>query len=159
MFLHCLQHGAAWFVGVCTVVEAAVFREVEYFLEVACQLLRFYVERAETLYARRVYYVATIRQWQHLAERSGVGARVVCVAYLRRLQVHSRQQSVDECRFAHSAVSAQHRNLSFQQFFNLVDAHACLGRDGEALVAHSVVEVHHHLLIIQLFVGHAVGLG
>lgn len=72
MLLNSLQHSATRLMSVGAVVEAAVLGELEDVLEIAFQLFRLYVERAETLYSRSVYQVAHLWQFEHLGERGGV---------------------------------------------------------------------------------------
>ena len=158
MFFESFQHGASWFVCMRAVVESAVFREVEYLLEIACQLLWLDVERPESSYAGRVDDVSSRGQLQHLAERGGVHSLVVSVAYLGRLEVNPGNEPVDECRFSHSAVAAHHGGLVLERGFEFLHALASLGRESYGLVADGVVEVDHHLLVVQFLVGEQVGL-
>ena len=72
MFLHGFQHGTTWLVGVGAVAETALLGKTEYILEIASELLRLDVERAESLDARRVDDIAAERQWDHLAKGGGV---------------------------------------------------------------------------------------
>mgnify|MGYP003459654271 CR=1 FL=1 len=114
VFFHCFQNCASWFMGMCAVVEAAIFGEVEYLLEVACELFRFDIECAEAFYSWSVDYVSSFWQFKHLTECCGVSASIMGVAYLCRLQLYVRQQTVDKCRFANAAVAAEHGSFSCQ---------------------------------------------
>ena len=67
-------------VRVGAVVETAVSRETEDFLEIVAHLLLFHVEGAETFDAGRVDDVSVPFRFIHLGKGSGVFARVVGIA-------------------------------------------------------------------------------
>ena len=94
------KNGAAGFVRVGAVVEAAVFREAEYLLEIRANLFRLHIECAEALDARGVYHPAGVlsgvREREHLREGGGVHASVVGIGNLRRAQVGTRKDGVEE---------------------------------------------------------------
>lgn len=69
---------------------------MEYLFEIARQLLRLHVERAEATYSRCVYNPSALWCGQHLAEGGGVHTLVVRVAYLRRAQVGTGYEGVDD---------------------------------------------------------------
>ena len=81
--------------GVGAVAEATVLGKMEDVLEVAGELLRLDVEGAESLDARCVDDIATGGQGEHLAEGSGVHARVVDIADFRRAEVGAGQDTVE----------------------------------------------------------------
>ena len=165
------EHGASGLVAVGAVAETAVLREVEDVTEIARQLFRFDVERSKTFYSGRIDNIAALRKGQHLAERGGVHARVVGVADLGRAQVYARQEAVDECRFADTAVAAEHGDAPDEHPAQLFDAAAGSRRHGTTLISDVLIERNHHVLIPPLviikYVGlvedkhdrHAVGLG
>ena len=115
VFLHRFQHRATGFMGMCAVGKAAVFRELEYLLEITCKFFRLYVKRSEAADARCVDNPALRflrhggRNGQHLAEGRGVHTLVMRVAYLRSAQVCAGYQGVDDGRFANAAVAAEQR--------------------------------------------------
>ena len=80
------------------------------------------------------------------------------IADFRRAQVGSRQDVVDECRFAYAAIAAQQRLLVLQHRQNGVHAQARCSRYSHALIPYRLVQTHHHLLIMTLLVGEYVGL-
>ena len=132
--------------------------KLEYFLEIAGQLLPLHIKGAETLDTWRIYQVTTPWHFQHLTECSGVGTCVVRFANGGCLQVGTRYQAVDERALPHSTIAAQQIDLSpghREQFFN---AHARSGGKLQALVAHLPIERQHHLLVAFLLRSKDVGL-
>ena len=98
-------------------------------------------------------------------------ARIVGVAYLRRAQIDTGQQSVYNRRLAHSAVSAEQGDAVAQHLHELIHALTGLRRHGDTLVSHCLIKVGHHPLIAHETVveqvclvehehhGHTVGFG
>ena len=152
--------------GMCAVREAAVLREMEYFLEIACQFLWLHVERAEALDAGGIDEVSPRRSlmrgeegdFNHLTERGGVHAHIVNVAKFCRAQVGTRHELVDQRRLAHAAVAAEQGYLSHEHGAQPVEAVGCGSRDLQALIAHRLVKADHSLLIASFIVVEQVGL-
>ena len=152
MLLYCLQHSAAWFVRMRAVIEATLLREVEYILKITCQFFGFHIERAEALYTRSIDKISALGQFEHLRERRGVHSRVVRITNLLCTQIGSRQDVVDEGRLAYAAIAAQQCLLIFQHRRNGIHAQSRSGRHDNTLIAHRLVQTHHHLLVVSLLV-------
>lgn len=159
MIFEGFPYGTTWFVSVGAVGETAVLREMENLLEIACELFWFHVERAEALDAWGVDNIRVERgEWYHLAECRGVHTCLMGIADVGSTQVSAWHKTVDERRFAYTAVAAQHGNLTLKQGAQLFHSCTCLGRDGPTLVANGLIELYHHLLIAQLVSIEQVGL-
>ena len=96
MILNSLQHCAPWFVGVCTIVEFAIFGKFEDFLEIACQFFSLDVKGSKAFDARCVNQVTTLCQFYHLTESGGVHACAVRVADFGRTLIGVWDDGVDE---------------------------------------------------------------
>ena len=158
MILNSLYHRTARFVGVCTIVEFAIFGKFEDFFEIACQFFSLDVKGSEAFDARCVNQVATFCQFYHLAESGGVHACAVCVADFGRTLVGVRDDGVDEGRLAYTAIPTDQRNLLFQERLQLVDAHTRFGRYFDTRIADGFVQFHHLLLVATLVIVEQVGL-
>ena len=103
--LHSLANGAMGFVGVGAVVEPAIGRESEDFLEVVADLFLLHVEGAEAFDARGVDDVAKSPDYfVHLGEGGGVLARVVGIADFAGAEVEMGEEGVDQGRLPYSAI-------------------------------------------------------
>ena len=165
-----LKHGAAGFVGVGAVGETAVFREAEDLGEVAGEFFGGHVEGAEALDARSVDEPPLDRlgdrrgklrdrpQWDHLGEGGGVLAEVVGGGDFGGAEVGIRDEAIDEGGFPHATVTTEQRDFPFEQGTQIFDAITRGGRDLFAGIADRLVELHHHLLVVQLVGVKAVGL-
>ena len=152
-----LEDGAAGFVGVGAVGETAVFRETEDLGEVAGEFLGGYVEGTEAFDSRSVYHPPPTQR-DHFTEGGGVLAEVVGGGDFGGAEVGIRNEAVDESGFPHATVTTEQRDLPFEQGTQVFDAIARGGGDLFAGIADCLVELYHHLLVVQ-FVGiEAVGL-
>lgn len=152
MVLDSLEHGATWLVGVSAIAETAVAREAEYLLEIPGELLGFDVECAKTFDSRGVDDIPTGGQGQHLTERGGVHTRVVGIGDLGSAEIGIGQETVDEGRFPHSTITAQHGDLTLEQLHHCFNTIASLCRDGATFISHRLVEINHHVEIAQFVV-------
>ena len=79
-----------------------------------------------------------------------------------RAKVCMRQESIDDRRFPHTAVSAQQRYFSGQQRFQYLHTELigrfCTCLYLYALIADCFVEIHHGMLITQFIIGKQVAL-
>ena len=158
-----LEDGTAGFVGVGAVGETAVFRETEDLGEVAGEFLGGHVEGAEAFDTRSVYCpslgkLGNRAQRDHFTEGGGVLTEVMGIGDLCRTQVGMGHKAVDEGGFSHAAVATEQRDLPFEQGTQVFDAITRGGRDLFAGIADCLVELHHHLLVVQLVGVKAVGL-
>ena len=174
MVLDSLEDGTTGFVCVGAVGEAALLGEFEDFAEIAGELLAFHVEGAEAFDAWGVdeptllaigYWLLAILRWgqfpcdgNHFGEGGGVGACLMGFADVGHTLVGVRDETIDERRLANARVAAEERDLAFEQGPQGFDAFARLCRDSVTLIANSLVELNHHLLIVELVVGEQVGL-
>ena len=94
----------------------------------------------------------------HFGEGGGVHACLVCFADIGHTLIGMGNKAIDERRLTHAAVAAEEGNLAFEQGAQLLYALPCRSRDGPALITNGLIEVHHHLLVVQLFVGEYVHL-
>ena len=153
-----LEDGAAGFVGVGAVGETAVFRETEDLGEVAGEFLGGYVEGTEALDAVCVDEPPLdklgdrIRNPYHFTEGRGVLAEVVGGGDFGGAEVGIRDEAIDERGFPHATVATEECDLPFEQGPQVLDAFARGGGDLFAGIADRLVELHHHLLVVQ-FVG------
>ena len=85
-------------------------------------------------------------------------ARVVCFADVGHTGFSAGDQQVEECGLADAGVAAEQCHLAIEQGAQVVDAVAGERRHLMAGVANVVVERHHHVLIVALFVGEQIGL-
>ena len=152
-----LEDGTAGFVGVGAVGETAVFREAEDLGEVAGEFLGGHVEGAEAFDARSVYHPPPTQR-DHFTEGGGVLAEVVGGGDFGGAEVGIRDEAVDEGGFPHATVTTEQRDLPFEQGTQVFDAITRGGRDLFAGIADCLVELHHHLLVVQLVGVKAVGL-
>ena len=155
--LECLEYRTTRFVGVGAVGEAAVFGEPEYLGEVAGELLRFDVEGAEALDARRVDDPAATHG-NHLREGGGVLAEVMGIGDLCRAQVGIGHQLIDEGGLPYPAVATEQGDLVFEQGAQRINTVTCGGRDLPAGVTDGLVKLYHHLLVTALVGIEQVGL-
>ena len=152
MVLDSLEHGATWLVGVSAIAETAVAREMEYLLEIPGELLGFDVEGAKTFDSRSVDDIPTRGQGQHLTERGGVHTRVVGIGDLGSAEIGIGQETVDEGRFPHSTIAAEHCDLTLEQLHHCLNTIASLCRDEATFISHRLVEINHHVEIAQFVV-------
>ena len=152
-----LEDGTAGFVGVGAVGETAVFREAEDLGEVAGEFLRGHVEGAEAFDSRSVYHPPPT-QWDHFTEGGGVLAEVVGGGDFGGAEVGIRNEAVDEGGFPHATVATEQRDFPFEEGAQVFDAITRGGGDLFAGIADCLVELHHHLLVVQLVGVKAVGL-
>ena len=150
-----LEDGTAGFVGVGAVGETAVFREAEDLGEVAGKFLGGHVEGAEAFDSRSVDEPPLDRlgdraQRDHFTEGGGVLAEVVGGGDFGGAEVGIRDEAVDEGGFPHPTVTTEQRNLPFEQGAQVFDAITRGSGDLFAGIADCLVELHHHLLVVQL---------
>ena len=75
--------------------------------------------------------------------------RIVGIADLRRTQVGTRHQAVNERRLTHTTITTEQRYLTIQHRVQLFNALARLCRYLTTLIANRLVQIHHSLLIAQ----------
>ena len=99
-----------------------------------------------------------MRNPYHFTEGGGVLAEVVGGGDFGGAEVGIRNEAVDEGGFPHATVTTEQRDLPFEQGTQIFDAITRGGRDLFAGIADCLVELHHHLLVVQLVGVKAVGL-
>ena len=76
-------------------------------------------------------------------------SRLVCLADVSHPLVGMRHQPVNQRRLSHATIATQQGNLPFQLFSQCLHTIPVKGRDGTAFIAYRLIEVYHHLLIMQ----------
>ena len=97
-------------------------------------------------------------QRDHFTEGRGVLTEVVGGGDFGGAEVGIRDEAIDERGFPHATVATEQRDLPFEQGTQIFDAITRGGRDLFAGIADCLVELHHHLLVVQLVGVKAVGL-
>ena len=169
----CFQHCTARLMGMGAIAKTTIGRKTEYLAEIARQLFRLHVERAEALDARSVDEVGGWKVegggWKveggglkvegyHLAECGGVHTRVVSIANFCRLEVGIWYEPIDKGALPYPAIATEQRDLAFEQRAQFFYALACSSRYLATFVADVLIECDHHLLVVTLIVTEQVGL-
>ena len=96
MFLNRLDYRAPRFVGMGTVRELTILRELEDFLKIAGQLFLFDIKGTKALDTRSINEITTFRQFQHLTEGCGMHSAIMCLADFGGTLLCIRNELVDE---------------------------------------------------------------
>ena len=114
MILKGLKHRTTRFVGMGTVGETAVFRELEDLGEVTGELFGFHVEGTKALDARGIYHPPPT-QGNHLGESGGMLTEVMGIGDFSGAEVGIRYETIDESGLPHPAVAAKKSDLVWQK--------------------------------------------
>ena len=158
MVFESFQYSTAGLVSMGTIGEAAVFGEVEDFLEITCQFFGFHIEGTEAFNTRCIHYPTSTLQRNHLGESSGMLSGVVGIRNLSSSEINTRHKTIDEGRLPYPAITTEEGNLAWEQGFELIDAFTRFCRNYTTFITDGLIECGKHLLVSSLIVGEQVGL-